>query len=522
MKVCSLMRFSLPLTWPLLVLACSNEASLMSAPDDLTETVLDENGIGIINGSAPSEAVKASTVALLTSNSLCSGTILSERHILTASHCVVDDFRPRQIVFGETYLDKPGSAVRPITRPVVRIFNENRGGRISFPDIAIVEFVGGLPPGYVPAKLPQENEQLGEGSSVTIAGYGRSNIANNNSGVVLQGQGTYAGVSPGFDPDSIGLVFLRIKRSILFPGLDPNPQQHCHGDSGGPTYIFKGGQLVVLGVTSHGERSCTEGSHVTDVRQQLPWIRKIVGVIPQPPATPVPTPQTPAPTPQPPAAQPPAPQPPTTQVELSPIGNIKIEEDATFSVPVKFKGDGMTCESSLAAVPQGNTLITASRLKFRTDPIRGCILEGSPLANANGQTKVNVQLKRGRTEVVAQQSFSLTLTAVNDAPTLVVAPSVRVWAGSEYLISATIKDVDSTLSCARDLKAESLDSFLVFNAENDTENLKVSGGASYCQIEFYAMSATSQAAKTVKVQLTLKDNAGAQTINTLNVVIRPR
>ncbi len=221
---------------------------------------IEDDSFNVIAGKAPSAAVKKSTVGIDLNGALCSGTILSSKYILTASHCVDSsmEFTKWNVVFGS-------SAESQNTRPVVAVMNDNSPFTFAQPDIAIVEFSGGLPKGYVPASLPKVGQSLPLKKSVLVAGFGVSNISPERSGILLEGKMTLDEVM------NDGTLKLKRKGKSLV--------NLCYGDSGGPTYLTTKNKLVVIGITSYGlDTECVTPTFVTDVRKFLGWIDAKVGL----------------------------------------------------------------------------------------------------------------------------------------------------------------------------------------------------------------------------------------------------
>ncbi|MEN9809082.1 MAG: hypothetical protein RLZZ488_649 [Pseudomonadota bacterium] len=246
------------------VVGCSTEHDLSSenlsiqSEEPVAEMQPDDtDSMGIISGRSPNALVRKSTVALLAGASLCSGTIISDKYVLTASHCVTNsaNLSGWKVVFG-------ANIYSTLSRPVVRVINDNVTASLLLPDIAIVEISGGLPSGYVAALLPTAQTPIATNSILTIAGYGRWSNTSTGSGILLQGSGTMLGSA---------------KSHYILVGMS-GQTQHCKGDSGGPTYVNEAGKMMVVGVTSHGAVPCTQGAYVTDVRKQRAWIRLKVGL----------------------------------------------------------------------------------------------------------------------------------------------------------------------------------------------------------------------------------------------------
>ncbi len=77
-----------------------------------------------------------------------------------------------------------------------------------------------------------------------------------------------------------------------------------------------------------------------------------------------------------------------------------------------------------------------------------------PAANQNGTTTVTVTVSDG--SLVAQDSFVLTVNAVNDAPTISNVTNKTTLEDTPLTgVAVTINDIDSTLSCASSLTATS-------------------------------------------------------------------
>ena len=128
-------------------------------------------------------------------------------------------------------------------------------------DISVVKFAGGLPKGYRPAAIPENDIKAGQ--IVTLAGYGISNAR------------THTGAGR--------LRKTRVKVENPRPGKTEmilnqcKGHGACHGDSGGPAFMKRKRRDVLVGVTNRGypNRAPDDCKHkvvYTKVAAYRPWI----------------------------------------------------------------------------------------------------------------------------------------------------------------------------------------------------------------------------------------------------------
>jgi secreted trypsin-like serine protease len=186
--------------------------------------------------------------------SLCTGELLSPHVIMTAAHCV----DPAVVGKTGTFKVFPGNnlsqanlqtdllAVKETHYNTAFDVNNLTGGN----DIAVVILqnpVTNVMP-LVMNRQAIDNNLVG--SSVRLVGYGITSSTDTNgttAGVKRQTTTTLA----GFD-------------DVLINFMDP---QHltCEGDSGGPAFMTIGGQEVIAGITSFGDKNCMQFGYDTRV-----------------------------------------------------------------------------------------------------------------------------------------------------------------------------------------------------------------------------------------------------------------
>jgi hypothetical protein len=191
---------------------------------------------------APSrESVRATTqfpqVVRLAGPRLCTGTLVTSRTVLTASHCLKED-QPRAFVNGRQVKGHHFKVLGPGERN-----DPNDVGALTFDfDVAAAMNVAPLPIA----------DSIRQNDVITMIGYGCSQRAMGTNRVfrirdfieVLWSRSAKADLPPmGSD--------LELRRKISGP---ENRAETCAGDSGGPALVFQDNEWRVAGVL-HGMRT---------------------------------------------------------------------------------------------------------------------------------------------------------------------------------------------------------------------------------------------------------------------------
>ncbi|MCU0682478.1 MAG: trypsin-like serine protease [Polyangiaceae bacterium] len=210
----------------------------------------------------PGSSIARSTVMFLSAATEgkhgCSASLIDASHALTAAHCTNSAQGVTDLILLFATVYAPDAPTRPVTGMVTP------GGFIGAPDIAVVEFAGGLPAGFAPVSLASALP-LPADTQLVHAGFGQTTSANNDRGVLHAGLGRLQELLPS--PPR----YLAIGDSSI-----------CSGDSGGPDYVRVGSsrRLIQVGVHVSGGCDTNPFSVSTDVRAYLAWIRS-VGATPQ-------------------------------------------------------------------------------------------------------------------------------------------------------------------------------------------------------------------------------------------------
>jgi hypothetical protein len=196
-------------------------------------------------------------VALLLPNPLCgqppmfgcTGTLVAERAVLTAAHCVRDAPADAFSVFFGSDLSAAGD-----TRAVVASFIPSDASV----DLALLAL--GSPAPATPIELrTQALDATSVNATVRVVGFG----ADEQQHVGVKRQGTSA-------IDQVDAASFRVR---------PAPSLSCNGDSGGPVLLTAGAVEQLAGVTSYGDPQCTISGTNVRVDPQSSWIQTTLGQI---------------------------------------------------------------------------------------------------------------------------------------------------------------------------------------------------------------------------------------------------
>jgi trypsin len=196
-------------------------------------------------------------VALLSGGSFpCTGTMVSDRLVLTAGHCfdLSRDPSRYQVAFG-------ADSRRPLVRDgVTEIWIDPAYDPGSLQgDAALVLLAEEAPAGAAPWPLAPRSLDGAEGATLRLVGYGLTDDPDEPVGIKREGTARLTSL------ESWSFV------------LEASPSQTCNGDSGGPAFLEIDGQEALVGITSSGDPACAGYGRDTRLDVTLPlFVRPLI------------------------------------------------------------------------------------------------------------------------------------------------------------------------------------------------------------------------------------------------------
>jgi V8-like Glu-specific endopeptidase len=200
---------------------------------------------------------------------LCTATLISPTVLLTAAHCTLP--QPGAIfeaVFNPTFNGAPQSTIVQVkevhSNPNFNINNLQGGHDVGVAILATPSTVTPIAVNTTAIAQSQVNQ------AVRIVGYG----LNKGPAQTGSGAGTKRTATTVLDAVSAGLL------KIGVTGKDT-----CSGDSGGPAFMKINGVEQIVGVTSFGNGTCSNGGFDTRIDAELAFINQFVNTSNPPPGT---------------------------------------------------------------------------------------------------------------------------------------------------------------------------------------------------------------------------------------------
>jgi transmembrane serine protease 3 len=217
---------------------------------------------------------------------ICGGTLIrvspkvEESDIfITAAHCVEDTSRTIKALFGAHNSDSPEKGTEVIE--VAQVVTHPKYRMKAFNDIAIMKLVRPVKfgPWIQPACLPAAGEQVPDGATAVVSGWGRN--AENGTGHDLLHQVSLPVINPQECIDMFKKKDypLAIRPEVhLCAAYPEGGKDTCQGDSGGPLVVKGSNGYVLQGVVSFGKGCARAGwpGVYARVSTYIDWINETV------------------------------------------------------------------------------------------------------------------------------------------------------------------------------------------------------------------------------------------------------
>jgi secreted trypsin-like serine protease len=226
---------------------------------------------------SPDDPIARATVALVEKDRqnpqrwfvICSGTLVSRNLVITAAHCIDDE---KNITIQFLGLGQERDKTHQGTGIKHADYGKPYNETFSF-DLALVRLNQPAPSSMVPVPIAKKGEfQIND--SVILAGYGVTSVlaspeSDNNKGFLYQAQSKIVDVFSSSDRD----VREDLENWGLITYSSPDTKAGgCIGDSGGPMFIKKSGQLKVIGASAGGDNRCNSTGKYTNLEFYWDWL----------------------------------------------------------------------------------------------------------------------------------------------------------------------------------------------------------------------------------------------------------